>query len=379
MSSAIGWAGVAVIGGVAAAGAGASIYGANKAAGAAKDAARMQSQANDKAMAQQSAQFAEIQKLLAPYIQAGSPNLTSPYIQGGNAALQQMQNFAGLGSLPLQQQRISDLQQTFPATTKALEDKRAKELADLQKSFLTEKISKKEQQTAIDSFNKETAQKLNDLQNSFSGQIRNIQNDPKYAQLNQQAQRQAIQGVEQGPLYQELARQGEDAILQNASATGGLRGGNVQAALGQFRPQLLNSLIEQQYSKLAGLTGLGANASQNLLNIGQASAAGVGAAGQNSATAMSNLLASQGQAQAAGVIGQANAQAQGAAGIANAIGGGAQNYMLMNALNGGGGGGGFGGFGGNSALSMQANPVSTGLNSSGGGWTAQQSAALAGQ
>jgi hypothetical protein len=52
------------------------------------------------------------------------------------------------------------------------------------------------------------------------------------------------------------------------------------------------------------------------------------------------LLVGQGQAQAAGQIGAANAFAQGASGITGAIGGGMQNYMLMQALQGGGGFGG---------------------------------------
>jgi hypothetical protein len=57
-------------------------------------------------------------------------------------------------------------------------------------------------------------------------------------------------------------------------------------------------------------------------------------------------MVGQGAARAAGQIGQANAYAQGAGGISNAVQGGMQNYMLMNALNGGGGfGGGFGGAG----------------------------------
>ena len=150
-------------------------------------------------------------------------------------------------------------------------------------------------------------------------------------------QQAAIDQIKQGAQFQELARQGEQGILQNASATGGLRGGNVQAALAQFRPALLNQLIESQYGKLAGLTSLGSTSAENLLRLGQASAAGVGAAGQASAQNIGNLYAAQGAAQAAGQIGQANAFAQGATGISSAIGGGVQNYMLYNALNGGGG------------------------------------------
>lgn len=146
-------------------------------------------------------------------------------------------------------------------------------------------------------------------------------------------QQAAIEQIKQSAQFQELARQGEQGILQNASATGGLRGGNVQAALGQFRPALLNQLIESQYGKLAGLTSLGSTSSENLLRLGQASAAGTAAAGQQSAQNIGNLMVGQGAAQAAGQIGQANAYAQGAAGITNAVQGGVQNYMLMNALN----------------------------------------------
>lgn len=169
-------------------------------------------------------------------------------------------------------------------------------------------------------------------------------------------QRAAIEQIKQGAQYQELARQGEEAILQNASATGGLRGGNIQGALAQFRPALLNQLIESQYGKLAGLTSLGASSAQNLLGVGQASAAGTAAAGQQSAQNIGNLMVGQGQAQAAGQIGAANAFAQGAGGIANAAGSGVQNYMLMQQLNKPSmlSGLGTGGFYGNYAAAQQA-------------------------
>ena len=62
---------------------------------------------------------------------------------------------------------------------------------------------------------------------------------------------------EQSPIFQALARQGEEAMLQQASATGGLRGGNLQGALAQFRPALLNQFLTQQYERLGGMTNLG--------------------------------------------------------------------------------------------------------------------------
>lgn len=188
-------------------------------------------------------------------------------------------------------------------------------------------------------------------------------------------QQAAIDQIKQSAQYQELAKQGEQGILQNAAATGGLRGGNVQAALSQFRPALLNQLIEAQYGKLAGLTTLGSTSAENLLRLGQASAAGTAAAGQQSAQNIGNLMVGQGQAQAAGIMGAANAQVQGQQGVIGALGGGLQNYMLMNALNKGGTGSLFGG--GSTALSMAGTPLSTPVGTSGGGWTAAQSANLA--
>jgi hypothetical protein len=107
------------------------------------------------------------------------------------------------------------------------------------------------------------------------------------------AQQQAIAALQAGPQFQALQQQGENAILQNASATGGLRGGNVQGALAQFRPALLSSLIEQQYNRLGGLS-----------SMGQASAARQAAFGQQTGANVSNLMGQQGNAQAGGILGQ---------------------------------------------------------------------------
>ncbi len=111
-----------------------------------------------------------------------------------------------------------------------------------------------------------------------------------------EAERAAIERIKGGETFQALASQGEEALLQRASATGGLRGGNIQGALAQYRPQLLSTLIDQQYSRLGGMT-----------QLGQRSAAGVGAAGMESGTNVANLLSQQGAALAGGELGQAKA------------------------------------------------------------------------
>lgn len=114
-----------------------------------------------------------------------------------------------------------------------------------------------------------------------------------------EAEQAAIESIAASPQLEALARQGEEAILQRASATGGLRGGNVQAALGQFRPQLLQQLIEQRYNQLGGLTA-----------FGQASATGQAAQGMNLASNVSNLLANQAQATAGGIMAKGNVTRQ---------------------------------------------------------------------
>jgi len=122
-----------------------------------------------------------------------------------------------------------------------------------------------------------------------------------------EAQQEAIKGITEGAGYQAAVQEGERALLQRASATGGLRGGNVQAALAQFRPQMLSQAIEQQYNRLGGMSGMGRETLQNLLQQGQAAAAGTGTAALQSGTNISNLMQQQGAAQAGGALAQGRA------------------------------------------------------------------------
>ena len=156
-----------------------------------------------------------------------------------------------------------------------------------------------------------------------------------------EAQQQAIAALQGSPQFAALQQQGENAILQNASATGGLRGGNVQGALAQFRPALLSSLIDQQYSRLGGLTAIGQNA-----------AAGVGNAGMSTGTNIATLLGRQGQAEAGGILGEQSALT---GGINKAFG----------AVQGAGGFGQL--FGGNTGNNLQAQFSQTPIGSSGFG------------
>ncbi len=74
------------------------------------------------------------------------------------------------------------------------------------------------------------------------------------------SQQDIIDRAQASPLYSAImgGRQaGEEAILRNASATGGLRSGNVQGALTDYGSQLDNrALLESYNQQISGLTGL---------------------------------------------------------------------------------------------------------------------------
>lgn len=110
------------------------------------------------------------------------------------------------------------------------------------------------------------------------------------------AQQAGIDGIQNGAEFGSLAKQGQDALLQAASATGGLRGGNTEAGLATFRSNLLSTLIDKQLGRLGGLTTLGQNA-----------AAGVGNAGITTGQGVAGLLGQQGAATAGGAIAAGNA------------------------------------------------------------------------
>lgn len=128
------------------------------------------------------------------------------------------------------------------------------------------------------------------------------------------AQQKAIEALQASPMYQSQLKAGTNSILANASATGGLRGGNTQGALAQFSPALLSSTINDQFGRLGGLTTLGQN-----------SAVMTGNAGMQTGNNVSNLLGQFGAAGAGGALAGGRADA----GYASAIG---QGFGAFGAL-----------------------------------------------
>lgn len=249
---------------VAAATIGSAVIGGVSSASAAGKAAKAQVQAAELSAAEQRAAREQLKQLLAPYTAAGTP------------ALQAQMNLLGIGG---------------SAATQGTQD---------WAGYLTANPDvAQEAQRAIGTGQFATPEEYAQYHYSTFGQREGRQVPMTAGQAGTsaaQAQQAAISGIEQSPMFQALARQGEMGITQNASATGGLRGGNMQGALAQFRPALLNQQIQQQFQNLGGITSLG-----------QSSAAGVGGAGMQAATNIGQAYTQAGQAQAGGYLGQANA------------------------------------------------------------------------
>lgn len=125
----------------------------------------------------------------------------------------------------------------------------------------------------------------------------------------QDAQRNAISAIENGAQFGQLVKQGEYALMANGAATGGLRGGDTQAAMAQFRPQMLQALIDKQ---LANLGGLAAN--------GQNAAAMTGTAAQNAGAQVNAALGDKGAAQAGAYLAGGQAWQNAGSGILNTLG-----------------------------------------------------------
>lgn len=109
------------------------------------------------------------------------------------------------------------------------------------------------------------------------------------------AQQKFFSGLEQSPLYSAIMSgqgAGEESILRNASATGGLRSGNAQYNLADYNTKLKNEALLTSYnSQVGGLQGL----------------AGI----QSMAPQIAGMTAGIGQTLGQGQIAAAQAQQQG--------------------------------------------------------------------
>jgi hypothetical protein len=158
-------------------------------------------------------------------------------------------------------------------------------------------------------------QKIQDLFNPYTeAGTQAVKAQQDLAGLNgPEAQAAAVKQIQQSPELAASVSQGENAILQNSAATGGLRGGNTQAALAQFRPQMLSDLINKRYGQLGGIANTGLSAAGGQASAGvsgmqtNAGLAGANASlGMQGATSIADLIQQQAAAQAGGTVAQGN-------------------------------------------------------------------------
>lgn len=125
------------------------------------------------------------------------------------------------------------------------------------------------------------------------------------------AQQSAYDNYSMSPGQDFLRKQGQKALLANASATGGLGGGNVRSALQQQGIGFAAQDFGNYYNRLAGMSGTGQASTAQQGQAGANYAGRMGQMGQNYAGSMSALNQN---------FGNAAAQSYGLAGNARASG-----------------------------------------------------------
>lgn len=96
------------------------------------------------------------------------------------------------------------------------------------------------------------------------------------------AQATAVQGLKASPFFQQNLADANENLLQTASATGGVRGGNTAGAIGQLSPQLLQQYYQQAVGNFGNLAQLGLGATGSVANAGATNA--------NAATALNGQI-----------------------------------------------------------------------------------------
>lgn len=321
----------------------------NKAAGASQAA-------TDEAMRISNQRYNEGMALLQPYLNAGTGALSSFQALGGfydpatGSVPRTYDEY--VASIPkVQEQRVAIVPQGYtPSASLSRQNQKLPSkiglFGDRLSSFLADRLVENPNYSPLNMrINKFEWQKAREMADQLRAnkQIEQQQQQAQAQQLQPQqpqimtreqflaqqqqdafnAQQREVQNIERSPLFNSLVRQGEDALLQNASATGGMRGGNIQGALAYYRPQML----QQQIDKRMGYADL-------LAGRGQQAASTAMAAGQNVAQNQAGLLTANGTNQGNAAITQGNIQSNMFGNIMQTVGG-LQN-PLSNFLGGGG-------------------------------------------
>jgi hypothetical protein len=106
-----------------------------------------------------------------------------------------------------------------------------------------------------------------------------------------EAQAAAMEALRGSPLFETIYDTGEEAVLQNAAATGGIRGGNTQRSLADFGADTFTTTLLNQLQQLGGISGMGLQAT-----------GGTAQSGDNITQAIANIIGQQGQVRAGGLL-----------------------------------------------------------------------------
>lgn len=143
----------------------------------------------------------------------------------------------------------------------------------------------------------------------------------------------AMAGLKDNPVYKALFGNAQETVLQNASATGGLRGGNTQDALGHVGADTL----AQVYQMMVGNLG-------NAAELGAKTGLGQGALENNNAGLQAQLQVGKGNAASDMVLnkiglGSNNSSGSGSGSVGNSLQDIGQLFQSIQNIFGGGGGG----------------------------------------
>lgn len=166
------------------------------------------------------------------------------------------------------------------------------------------------------------------------------------------------QNLANTPGYQFALQQGEQAITDQASATGGIGGGNTLKALMSYGTGLASQTYQQQFEDYLAQQQNAFQQAYNLASLSENAAAGQGSIAEQTGANIANTITGAGNAAAAGTVGATNA-------ITGGIGNLSSNFLLSSLLSGGGaspfvtaGGGSFGAsLASGAAADLTATPV----------------------
>ena len=125
----------------------------------------------------------------------------------------------------------------------------------------------------------------------------------------EEAQQQAFAGLAESPGQQFLRDRAQKNLVRNASAIGGLGGGNVRSALVQQGVGFAQQDLQNQFGRLGQIAGQG-----------QGAATSIGQFGQSTSGNISNLALQSGNIRASGIQQQNQALQQGLGGLFSAVG-----------------------------------------------------------